>query len=275
MKQLIIFVALALSMSLTAQTKGIEFLNDTVFERVLAKAKAENKLIFMDCYTVWCGPCKYMATNIFPDSALGEFHNKHFINLKYDMEKPYGAVIQKKYEIKAYPSFLYLNGDGEVVHRSVGSTATAADFLKVSQRAIDPERNFKAVNARIGKGDRKASTISDYLGMNFGATNADMLITDYLNQVDESEKFSAETWKLISNHVVNTKSPAFAFFVKNKKEFETRYEKKEVDEYLYSVLSYVRRKDAAEYETLKNIDPEVFNRHQADMKKREEQRQKK
>jgi thiol-disulfide isomerase/thioredoxin len=275
MKHVIIFIALALTLSMSAQTKGIEFLNDTVFENVLAKAKAENKLIFMDCYAVWCGPCKYMAASVFPDETLGEFHNKHFINLKYDMEKPYGAGVRKKYGIRAYPSFLYLNGDGEVVHRSVGSTATAADFLKVSQRAIDPERNFKAVNARIVKGDRNASTVSDYLDMNYGATNADTLINDFFNQVAESEKLSSETWQLISNHVVNTKSPVFAFFVKNKKEFESRYGKKEVDDYLYNVLSYVRRKDASEYENLKNIDPEVFNRHQLDMKKREEQRQKK
>lgn len=275
MKHVIILIALALTLSMSAQTKGIEFLNDTVFENVLAKAKAENKLIFMDCYAVWCGPCKYMAASVFPDETLGEFHNKHFINLKYDMEKPYGAGVRKKYGIRAYPSFLYLNGDGEVVHRSVGSTATAADFLKVSRRAIDPERNFKAVNARIVKGDRNASTVSDYLDMNYGATNADTLINEFFNQVAESEKLGSETWQLISNHVVNTKSPVFAFFVKNKKEFESRYGKKEVDDYLYNVLSYVRRKDASEYENLKNIDPEVFNRHQLDMKKREEQRQKK
>lgn len=275
MKQLLIIVLVVFSLPLSAQNKGIKFLNDTVFENVLAKAKAENKLVFIDCYAVWCGPCKYMDATIFPDETLGEFHNKHFINIKYDMEKPYGAVVRKKYDIKAYPSFLYLNGDGEVVHRSVGSTANAADFLKVSQRAIDPDKNFKAVNSLISKGDRKATTISDYLDMNYGATNADELISDYFNKASETEKFSSETWNLISSHVVNTKSPIFVFFVKNKSVYESRVGKEEVEKYLYNLLSYVRRKDTAEYESLKTIDAAVFDRHQQDMKKREEQRQKK
>lgn len=275
MKQLLIILLVVFSLPLSAQNKGIKFLNDTVFENVLAKAKAENKLVFIDCYAVWCGPCKYMDATIFPDETLGEFHNKHFINIKYDMEKPYGAVVRKKYDIKAYPSFLYLNGDGEVVHRSVGSTANAADFLKVSQRAIDPDKNFKAVNSLISKGDRKATTISDYLDMNYGATNADELISDYFNKASETEKFSSETWNLISSHVVNTKSPIFVFFVKNKSVYESRVGKEEVEKYLYNLLSYVRRKDPAEYESLKTIDAAVFDRHQQDMKKREEQRQKK
>jgi len=144
MKQFVITVLLVVAVSISAQDKGIKFLNDTVFENVLAKAKAENKLVFMDCYAVWCGPCKYMDASIFPDEELGKFHNKHFINVKYDMEKPYGMKIRTKYTIKGYPSFLYLNGDGEVVHRAIGSKATAAEFLKISQEALELKKASEA-----------------------------------------------------------------------------------------------------------------------------------
>ena len=59
----------------------------------LAKAKAENKLVFMDCYTSWCGPCKYMTETIFPQEKAGEFFNPKFVCVKFDMEKGEGKEL--------------------------------------------------------------------------------------------------------------------------------------------------------------------------------------
>ena len=40
-----------------------------------AKAKKENKLIFIDCYTTWCGPCKNMSKKTFVNKEVGEYYN--------------------------------------------------------------------------------------------------------------------------------------------------------------------------------------------------------
>ena len=58
MKSLISIITL-LMLNLIAFGQGVNFEHIT-FDEALAKAKAENKLVFMDCYTSWCGPCKYM-----------------------------------------------------------------------------------------------------------------------------------------------------------------------------------------------------------------------
>ena len=50
------------------------------FEEALQKAKQENKLIFVDLYTTWCGPCKKMAAETFPQQAVGDYFNKNFVN---------------------------------------------------------------------------------------------------------------------------------------------------------------------------------------------------
>jgi thiol-disulfide isomerase/thioredoxin len=263
MKHFIIISTLAaISFGAIAQEKGIKFLNDTVFENVLAKAKAEDKLIFLDCYAVWCGPCKMMDANIFPDEQLGEFHNTHFINIKYDMEKPYGMEIRSKYGVRAYPTFLYLNGDGEVVHRMVGGTAKPEDFLKYSKLALDTENNFMAVNNRIENGDRSAATIDNYLKMSYGATNADQLIEEHFMQLDKENKIREETWNLIKSHLTSTKSPAFIHFTTNKKEYASLYGNKAVDDYVLKVLSATQRKSNEEYEALQELFPELFVRHQ-------------
>ena len=76
---------------------GTRFLENTPWVNVLQQAKQENKLIFVDCYTSWCGPCKQLATEIFPQKIVGDFMNSKFVNVKYDMEKEEGLTFNQKY----------------------------------------------------------------------------------------------------------------------------------------------------------------------------------
>ena len=57
---------------------------------VFQNAREENKLVFIDCYTSWCGPCKNMLNNVFTLSEAGEFMNAAFVCVKFDMEKGEG-----------------------------------------------------------------------------------------------------------------------------------------------------------------------------------------
>ncbi len=105
-----------------AQVKvdGIEFFHGT-WQEALAKAKKENKLIFMDAYASWCGPCKMMAKNTFTDKSVGDFFNENFINVKMDMEKhAEGRRLSQKYGLRAYPTLYFINAKEEATHKSVG-----------------------------------------------------------------------------------------------------------------------------------------------------------
>jgi thiol-disulfide isomerase/thioredoxin len=90
MKYLSFFLVTLFSLNVAAQ--GIEFEHDKSFEEVLKMAKTQNKLIFMDCFTTWCGPCKRLSSMVFPDPAVGEYYNKNFINTKFDMERGEGPT---------------------------------------------------------------------------------------------------------------------------------------------------------------------------------------
>lgn len=67
-------------------TEGIKF-EDITFNEALKKAKEQGKLIFMDCYTTWCGPCKMMSNQVFKQKQVGDFFNQNFVNLKVDMKR--------------------------------------------------------------------------------------------------------------------------------------------------------------------------------------------
>lgn len=105
---------------------GIKF-DESSFKDILAKARDENKLIFLDAYTSWCAPCKLMSNEVFTQKKVGDFFNKYFINTKFDMEKGEGIKIARKYNIKAYPTMLILDSDGKVIHKILGSVD--ADYL--------------------------------------------------------------------------------------------------------------------------------------------------
>ena len=101
----------------------------TTLEQASAKAKAENKLIFLDCFTSWCGPCKKMARDVFPQEQVGAFMNPRFVNIKIDMESAYGAPLAKKLQIQAYPTFVIFNADAQEIGRFLGGSA-AEEFIK-------------------------------------------------------------------------------------------------------------------------------------------------
>ena len=90
-------MCLVLSVMAFAQT-GVDFQHLT-FDEALAKAKAEKKLVFVDCYTTWCGPCKMMTTKIFPMKEAGEFFNPRFVCVKFDMKKDMNDLKRLVYDL--------------------------------------------------------------------------------------------------------------------------------------------------------------------------------
>jgi thioredoxin 1 len=99
---------------------GIQFEKKSL-EEAMKQAKKENKLIFIDAYTEWCGPCKKMAATSFQDPQVAEYFNGKFINLKIEMEKSAdGPTVAKAYRVAAYPTLLFINGDGQLVKSVIG-----------------------------------------------------------------------------------------------------------------------------------------------------------
>lgn len=154
----VIAACLMLHVGAFAQTNFEEL----TLEKALEKAKAENKLVFVDTYTSWCMPCKYMANTIFPKVEMGEYLNPRFVCVKYNTEKGEGAEIMKRYEISSFPTFLILNTDGEVQHRIVGGSETADDFIKRVAAGLNEETAIGALAKKYEAGERDVTFLVNY-----------------------------------------------------------------------------------------------------------------
>ncbi|MEL7019962.1 MAG: thioredoxin family protein, partial [Bacteroidota bacterium] len=118
----------------TTQAGGIDFFQGS-WEEALAEAKAQDKIIFVDAYAVWCGPCKRMAKTVFTHSDVGEFYNANFINLKLDMENDKNAVFRSKYPVTAFPTLFYIDYTGEVVQKVRGAQQVEG-FINLGKSAL-------------------------------------------------------------------------------------------------------------------------------------------
>jgi thioredoxin-related protein len=161
MKKLAILSSLFIGALAFAQ--GMKF-EESNFATVLAKAKKEKKLVFIDAYTTWCGPCKLMAKNIFPLQAVGDYYNTHFVNAKIDMEKGEGIELAKKYNVKAYPTYLFVDGNGEIVHRTLGYVEEK-DFIQFAKDAEDPSKRLTALKQKFESGEKDPEFLKNLAGL--------------------------------------------------------------------------------------------------------------
>ena len=124
MRKIIVLFLLSFSVVSFAQESGIKF-EKANWNQILQKAKSENKIIFMDAYTSWCGPCKAMQARVFPDKKVGEYFNENFVNVKIDMEEGEGPSLGLKYPVRGYPTLLFIDAkSGKIVNQALGYKTT-------------------------------------------------------------------------------------------------------------------------------------------------------
>jgi thiol-disulfide isomerase/thioredoxin len=201
---------------LTAQ--GIEFFEGS-WEEAVAKAKAEEKLIFVDAYASWCGPCKRMAKNVFPNDRVGEFYNKNFVALKWDMEKdPHGIKFRQKYPVNAFPTLYYIDFTGEVV-QNVRGAQMVEQFIELGKKALLSVDRSGLYEADYEKGDRSPALVYNYVkALNKVGKPSQKITNDYLRSQDNLT--SEENLKIIFEGTMEADSKAFELLVENRPAIE-------------------------------------------------------
>ena len=158
----VLLIAFVMIASIAVNAQGIKFEHGK-FAEALAKAKKENKLLFVDFYTTWCGPCKKMSKEIFTKEDVGAFFNKNFISLKIDAEKGEGPELAKKYEVSGFPTMIFFNGDGTENKRLVGATPDAGFFLSFAKQVTGEETPFLERYEAYKKGNRNLDFVRDLI----------------------------------------------------------------------------------------------------------------
>ncbi|MBR5351033.1 MAG: thioredoxin family protein [Prevotella sp.] len=159
-KIILMLVAVAFCMSAAAQ--GVNFVEGKTLSEVEAQAKAEGKLVFVDCYTEWCGPCKMMATREFVKKEAGDYFNAKFVNFKIDMEKGEGPQVAKQYDVNAFPTFLILESNGDLRGRCIGF-AEISTFIQKVEEVLSTEKGLPWYQKKFKDGERDEAFLKEYM----------------------------------------------------------------------------------------------------------------
>lgn len=188
-----------------AQNRSINFEQTKEWKKIVKKAKKEKKLIFVDCYTSWCGPCKMLAKDVFTQDAVADYFNQTFVNAKFDMEKDAdGVILKDQFGIKAFPTLVFVDpATQQVVHKMVG--AGKADWLLAGAKAAnDPQNNLSGLTKRYEAGEREAGFLANYLAALSSAYMAEeqgKVAAEYLNSLSGDQFATKENWELIKKYV--------------------------------------------------------------------------
>jgi thioredoxin-related protein len=242
MKRLIWLMLLEMPLIIFAQASennmtGVQWINNLTWNQIKQRAKSERKYIFIDVYATWCGPCKKMDKEVYTNTKVGYEVNKQFIAIKVQMDKTdhdneqvkswysFADNLQKDYKIDGYPSFLFFNAEGVLVHKSVG-WKDVPDFLELIDEALtEPETEYKSQvkkfknhqldfpampqlskEAKMKKDDLLATEIAKYYKEN------------YLDTLSTAQAFVKENLYLLADFclaLVKTTDRYFNLFYRN------------------------------------------------------------
>ena len=213
--------------------EGVNF-RDLTFNEALAQAKAEKKMVFMDCYTSWCGPCKNMTNNVFPQKAAGDYFNPRFVCVKYDMEKGEGPELAKRFGVRAYPTFLILRPDGTVQHKIVGG-GDLDKFIAKVEKGLNEKTSLDYLNKIYEKGKmnkKQLMTYSVVLNEAYEKDKSEKVGKELDAVLKEKDKMKKEYWPILERSPYG--SDNFKLVLNNIGTFNKNIGKENVDKYLTS-----------------------------------------
>lgn len=188
--------------NITSEGSGITWVDNLNWKQVLKKAKKENKYIFVDCFTTWCGPCKKMDKDVYAIDSVSDLINTNFISVKVQMDSAKAdneftrswyktaKTMGTTYHVASYPTFLFFSPDGEVVYKESGYKAPDK-FIQVAHDALNPSMQYYALLNAYKKGKKDYAHMPDLIRMSrqFGdSTNYLPLLNDYYSYLQSQDK---------------------------------------------------------------------------------------
>ncbi len=216
----------------TFATDGTNF-RDLSFDEGLAAARAEGKLLFVDCYTTWCGPCKNMTNNVFPQKAASDYFNPRFVCIKVDMEKGEGPELSERFDVHAYPTFLILRPDGTLQHKTVGGD-NLENFIARIEKGLDETNNLEAQKRRYAEGNMDNRQLMAYWQTLAEAADPDeeKVYDELISRLSDQEKTQADFWGIYHSETCQIGTPVWQFMLAHLPELRANNGTEKVDRLL-------------------------------------------
>lgn len=253
MNRIIFSLVFLAACTIVQAQEAIKFKKIT-FAEAKAEAKASGKLIFLDGYTSWCAPCKWMEGNVFNQAEVAQFYNAHFINTKFDCEVGEGIEIAKTYGIRSFPTYLFLDAEGILVYRTQ-SRMEADKFLTEGRQALDTDFHIPTLQARFAAGEKDPAFLLRYITVmtQVDSKEAQQARAALDEQVSDDFLKSPVGWEAIQQLAQHADDIYGKFFMAHRDFYKTiaspeDFAKKELQLLRYAMYGYLRTGNKEEFE---------------------------
>lgn len=231
------------------------------FDKARELAKKENKLLLIDFYTTWCGPCKKLDKLIFQNDTISQEIGKEFILLRYDAENDTVFNLSKKHHVASFPTGIILNENGYVLNKKYGFGGEdvkelSEEYFKFTTESIDLNRQNKILNGYSN---------------NLDMTNYPKFYIDYINRDDkkvtsrsdfkeywykEHDILSEEYFSTVLYFCTDVPISVADNFLENKDNYIERFGEKDVN-FALELMSFVRFKEAIDNKSQQKFDEAI------------------
>jgi thioredoxin-related protein len=250
---LILIVPLLITGQLTNKIRteaGVKWTIGLTWEQIKQKAKVENKYIFLDCFTTWCGPCKMMDMQVYGNDSVGNYINDHFVAVKVQMDKTKRdgeevqrwyddvATINQEYHVTAYPTFIFLSPKGTIVDKQIGFKEVN-DFIVIAQNVVlpgkvynDPYADYNRFIREYKEGKKDYDhyplmiTIANRLKENDLFKQLTKELSAYVATLPRKKRYTKERIEMWNQFTFTSNSQVFRFFYQEGKLIDKVMEQK-------------------------------------------------
>ncbi|MFT7623237.1 MAG: tetratricopeptide (TPR) repeat protein [Myxococcota bacterium] len=127
------------------------------------KALKLGRPLLVYVYTTWCGPCKRLKRDTFPNPKVSQLLNHQLVPFKLDGDTPAGKQFRRKYGVNSFPTMLFFRADGGEIDRMFGFQGPSR-FAKVVDDMIH-DRNTVGDFRRQLAANPKAVAVRHRLGL--------------------------------------------------------------------------------------------------------------
>lgn len=221
----ILFAGILMHFFVLPAQAEISFTEVTTVEewnKVLEKAAAQDKLVFVDVYTDWCGWCVKMDRQVYNLEEVGSFYNENFVNVKLDAEKGGGPEIMENYEIGGYPAYLFVQGDGGLFESS-GGYQEGEEFLSLGEGIAGRYKLLPALISSFNDGSISRENLVELAKFASEMDDTELgerIVQKYVESASKKELYTEDMFSILASNTLDVDSEYFKILYDGRKKYE-------------------------------------------------------
>lgn len=228
-------------------------------EDALTESGKTGKPVLFMAYQSTCSHCEKMLNEIFPDTAVSNFYNANYINVKVDLlDQAMAKKYIKQFYITSFPTFVILNSKGETLYQFVGEFK-GSEFVKQGKLALDPQNQIPTNRIAFEKNMADSTACYNYLlVLSRGRLATQGVANSYFAANNKQLETNATNWKILSMSVSDMESEVFKFMLAHRNDFAQVMTAKKVDRKFYLTAAFnlqtpASNNDTTNYFKMRNI----------------------